>query len=171
ETSMPKFPQPTYGFQPTEDLFYALTLSLTDQIARVSRRALINRTAAPLVILGDVRRDLQSAQLLHAIARVIVLIGTDGDTSVTGNLRRHFHGGIALRRPGRRAHRRVDGQAVAVLHQDVPGVAQFGFFAVAFPRQLCVGIRRRGVGRIGPRLAMKIDRWVARIVWGRGIGI
>src|SRR5436309_595831 len=68
--SMTKLPQPAHGFEPAEDLFDTLALPLTDQIARVARRALINRTAPPRVILGDVRCDMQPAQLLNAVGGV-----------------------------------------------------------------------------------------------------
>src|SRR5437867_4298320 len=101
DPAMTKLPQATDRFQPAEDLFHPLALALTDQITRVSRCALVNRTAAPLVVLGNVRGDLEATQLRDAIFGVIVLIGADGDASVTGNLRRHSHRGVALRRPRR----------------------------------------------------------------------
>ena len=49
---MPNFPQQRDRLQPSETLFNALSLSLADGIARVLRRACIDRTpAGPLQIL------------------------------------------------------------------------------------------------------------------------
>ncbi len=59
DSTVPDFPQQGNGLEPTEALFDALPLPLTDGISRVLRRASINRTPAwPLKVLGYVRRDL-----------------------------------------------------------------------------------------------------------------
>src|ERR1700687_3511753 len=55
QASMPKLPEAAHGLQPTEDLFHALPLLLTDLIAGVSRGALVDRTAAARGVLGHMR--------------------------------------------------------------------------------------------------------------------
>src|SRR5712692_174238 len=82
QASMTKLPQSAHGLQPAEDLFHALSLLLADQIARVARRALIDRAASMLVILGDVRGDVQGAHVLDEVSGVIVLIAAQRHASV-----------------------------------------------------------------------------------------
>ena len=44
---------------PAKDLFHPLALSLTDRVARLPRRAAVNRAGAVLGVLGHMRRDVQ----------------------------------------------------------------------------------------------------------------
>jgi len=79
ETAMARLPQEPHGLQPTEDLFDSFALVLTDCIARMTSRALVNRTAAaPLVVLGDVRSHASLAQVSHEAVRVISFVGRQG---------------------------------------------------------------------------------------------
>src|SRR5712671_2823446 len=115
-TAMTELPQAADRLQPTEDLFYALPLLLTDLVPRMTRGPLVDRTASMRVVLGDMRRDVQTAHVLDKTGRVVVLIPAQGHAALTGNLRRHRERGVALGRPRRQIHHDVDGQPVAVFH-------------------------------------------------------
>src|SRR6266851_3762402 len=63
QASMAQLPEPADGLQPAEDLFDSLALRLTDLVTGVSRGPLVDGTPSMLVILGDMRRDIQVSPL------------------------------------------------------------------------------------------------------------
>src|SRR5713101_2860297 len=121
--AMAQLAQQAHRLQPAEDLFDPFALLLTDLVARMAGGAAIDGRAAIGVVLGHVRRHLQFAQVFHEIMGVIVLVTAHGYSTVTADLCREGQGRIALRRAGRRSHASRDRQAVAILHQQMPGVS------------------------------------------------
>src|SRR6516165_3966308 len=73
-TAMPQLAESAHRLQPSEDLFNALALPLTDGVARMPRRAAVDRTPAVRVVLRDMRGDLPVAQLGHKVLRIVVLV-------------------------------------------------------------------------------------------------
>src|SRR6185369_3650202 len=64
----------TVGLQPAEDLLDSFALSLTDLVALVARRSLIQTRRAPALDPRDVRTDAPIAQALDEAAIVITLV-------------------------------------------------------------------------------------------------
>ena len=68
---MPYLPQQGNGLEPTEALLDSLPFPLADAVAGMTRRPLVEGTAAaPTVILGDMWRDLHVAALGDEVGRV-----------------------------------------------------------------------------------------------------
>src|SRR5262252_164646 len=79
KAAMTCFTQQPHGLQPAKDLFHSFALSLADCIARMTSRALVNcTTAAPFVVLRDMRRHAALPQLSHEALRVIGFVGRQG---------------------------------------------------------------------------------------------
>src|SRR6266511_2230996 len=68
---MPQFPHPTHGLQPAKDLFHPLTLLLADRITGVARCPRVDRTLAPLIVLGHMRCGVQVSRLLHELLDLV----------------------------------------------------------------------------------------------------
>jgi len=62
-------------------------------------------------------------------------------------------------------HLGVHDQAVAVLYQKIPVVAQLGFFTLALAGQLRIRIDLRFMRLVGPPFSVKVNRGVPRIAW------
>jgi hypothetical protein len=77
---MPNLPQQRDRLQPSETLFNAFPLPLTDGISRMLRRPTINRTpTGPFQVLGHMRRGFQVSALGHESAVSYALSpATDG---------------------------------------------------------------------------------------------
>src|SRR5258706_8043628 len=75
EPAMTCLTQESNRLQPAEDFFDSFALALANGVARMTSRALVNRTATPpLVVLGDVRRHVSLSQVSHEAMRVISLV-------------------------------------------------------------------------------------------------
>src|SRR5436309_15026108 len=74
--AMSGFAQHSDCLQPAEYFFDPLPPDLADFVSGVSRRALIDRTAArTFVILRHMRRDVDATDLAHELFRVVTLVG------------------------------------------------------------------------------------------------
>jgi hypothetical protein len=94
-----------------------------------------------------------------------------GDRASTGQLRQageHFHGGGSFGVAVGNGQLGVDDQRRAMLHQQVPGVAEHGGGVVALARQAGLVVRRRGVRVVAALLAVPGDLGVAPRRWLRG---
>lgn len=80
----------------------------------------------PLFVPRHVRRDVHLAQSIDKVACVVVLVSSQCDGLVPGNLRSHQKCRVALRRAIGLRHHRPYQQAVAVLHQHMTQIAQLG---------------------------------------------
>ena len=70
-------------FHPAEDFFDAFAAPLTDRVARMPRRARIDRALTRL--LRDVRRDAHVPTLVDEARGVVRLVAADGDPDRAGN--------------------------------------------------------------------------------------
>ena len=68
---------------------------------------------------------------------------------------------------GRRRDRRVDDQAMAILGQQMAEIRQLGFAPRAFLIEARIGIGRRLMGVVAPRLPMEIHGRILRVVGRR----
>ena len=84
-------------------------------------------------------------------------------------LAEHHDRGIAFGRAAGRRDRGVDDQAVAILGQQMPEIAELRFAADGFLIQPRVGIGRRLMRVVAPRLPVEIHRRILRIVGRRPV--
>src|SRR6266542_5611068 len=84
--AMPQLTQQAHRLQPTKDFFDPFALLLTDLIALMPRGATIDSRLAIAVVLGHVWRDLQFAQVVHEIMRVIVLVAAQRYSVIAAHL-------------------------------------------------------------------------------------
>src|ERR1700674_3999175 len=155
--------------QPTKDLFNPFTLLLTDLITLVAGGASVDGRLAIGVVLGHVWRHLQVAQLGHEVMSVVVFITTQRHSTAAADFFGEGHPSFALRRARRGRHARRDRQAVAILHQQMAGVAQLGFFPFALATQHCFRISSRLMGLVRALLAVKVHRRITRIIRRRSL--
>ena len=143
------------GLQPAERLLNQLPLAMTESIAGVSGRARVDRAAAvPEFVLGDVRRDAHPSDGGDPSARVVRFVGGDREAPRRQRqLAEHGDRRIAFGRAAGRRDRRVDDQAVAILGQQMREIPEFGLAADGFLVQPRVGIGRRLVRVVPPRLS------------------
>ena len=138
---MAQLAQQRNGLQPAEAFFDALPFLLTDGVAWVPSRSCVNGASSrPLVVLGYMRGHVHVAALGNKTDSIKAFIPAYRDLMGPGNLLQHDHGRVTLRRSVRLENFRLDNQSVCVLHQQIAAVAQLGFFARAFARQLGLGI-------------------------------
>ena len=119
--------------------------------------AAVDRRAAPIGILRDMRSDRFVAQFHDKVAGVVALIGTQGDRLRPIGMRldqcqRRQPLGMA-RRAGRQ---RTDDQAVAVLHQRMAEKIQPRLLARSLAVETRIGIGDRAMRVVGPALAVEV---------------
>ena len=103
--------------------------------ARVERGA-----APPRLILGHVRSDRKRAAARDEVAGVVAVVAGQCDPSAAGQmLIDHRDGRAPLRVSVGRLDLEVDQDGVAVLHQRIGRVAQFGLLARPFLASLASG--------------------------------
>jgi hypothetical protein len=133
---------------------------LTLRVPRVTSRAGIDRAAAPARrVLRDMRRDPERPRNLDKVVRVIALVGADRSATPRRSAMlgpQHQHAGIALRQAVSGGGHRVDNQSIAVLDQQVTQVGEAGLAVVRSAVELRVGIGRRRVRVVRPRLAAEV---------------
>ena len=69
----------------------------------------------------------------------------------------HHQSRLALRRPRRLADEEVEDQPIAVLHEDVPRVAEARLLPLAFACEPRLGVGPRDVRLVRPLLAVEVD--------------
>src|SRR5258708_22996221 len=164
-SAMPHFAQHRNGLQPAKTFFDALPLLRADGIAPLPRGAAINGAAASSPkVLRHVRRHPNVPALAHEIRRVEALVAAHRHTPASRNFLQHFQRGIALGRARGFPHPAVHNQTVAILHQQIPAVAQLGLLARTFARQLRFWIAFRLVRFVRALLAAIIQRGISRII-------
>jgi len=163
--AVPQFAQQRDGLQPAEAFFDALPLLLAEGIARLSRGAAVDGTAASSSgVLRYVRCHAQVATLAHEFRGVVALVAAHGHTPPSRNVLQHIQCGVALGFACHFPHPAVHDQSMAILHQQIPAVTQLGLFALAFARQQRLRIAFRLVGLVRALLPVKIYRGIPRII-------
>src|SRR3990167_10047382 len=124
--------------------------------APVDRRLASLACLAEVSIDGNVRSDRSGPQVMHKLGHVVTLVSAQGDplpSSIPAidQLQRL----VAFGRARRLAHAAADRQAVAVLHQGMPHVAELGRLSVALLVEPCFRIGRALVRLVGALLLME----------------
>jgi len=102
---------------PAKDLLDSLSAPLADGVGLVSSRPRIDRRATRLG--RHMRRDPHAPDRLNKLPAVKSLVGANRRS--VRLLLQHRHGLLALRRSRRLRDREIHAEAIAVLHQDMPG--------------------------------------------------
>lgn len=159
---MTQFSEAADRFHSAEALLDELPLLLTDDVARMPRRARIDRAVAPrrVGVLGDMRRRAQVAQLADEEPVAICLVARHRNPMIAGHMGHHFEAGIAFAVAVRGRDHRIDDQARAVLHQNGPGSGG----APRDPARSCTTARRDRWSRRAPHsggVGHESDGWIA----------
>ena len=163
QTTVASLAQAADRLDPAEDLLNPFAFLLTDQITRMTSRALIDNAG---LLARNMGCYLVVAQLLNKLFAVVPFVATQGYTVLTCNLFHHRQRGLRLCPALRQVHAAIDCDTIAVLHQHMASVAELRLLARSFARQPGFGIGGRLMGRVGALLAMKIYRGIARVVRG-----
>src|SRR2546425_122248 len=132
---VPRLAHQPDGFEPAEDLLHALAPLLADRVARMPSGSIVNRAAAALAgVLGDMGGHSEQAHRRDEIARVIALVGPEGEAPVAIQRPEQFERGGPFGVAAGGEHAAADRQAVAGFHQHVAGVEELGFLPFAFAR-------------------------------------
>src|SRR5246127_5826360 len=158
--TMPGLAQTADRLDPPEWFFDPLALDRAETIAEMSGRAPIDRRATVGVVLRDMRRAAALAATGDKVGGVIVLVGAHGAARL-GIVLDHVEGGRSLRRTVGLGEARIDDQPVAVLHHQMPHVAELGLLASALAEQAGVGVGSRGMRVVLALLAMKVALGIA----------
>src|SRR5690349_2295779 len=75
---------------PTETLFHSFPFLLTDRIARVPCRAPVNRARPVGGVLRHMGRDVYPSQLTNEVARVVILVSSQGESLAARHLLGHL---------------------------------------------------------------------------------
>src|ERR1700709_1031463 len=114
---------------PAEHPLDPLALLLADAIAPMACGAAIDCRAAAIGVLRDVRRHAKLTDVGDEIGGVVSLVATHGDPVAPLQCAHHLDRSLALCRAASLGHRRRHNQPVAILHQHVTQVAEFGSLA------------------------------------------
>src|SRR6201987_1104863 len=164
--TMPGLAQTADRLDPPEWFFDPLALDRADTIAGMPGRARIDRRAAVGVVLRDMRRAAALAATGDTVGGVIVLVGAHGAARL-GIVLDHVEGGRSLRRTVGLGEARIDDQPVAVLHHQMPHVAELGLLASALAEQAGIGVGSRGMRVVLALLAMEVALGIAPLTAAR----
>jgi hypothetical protein len=126
--------------QPTKDLFNPLALPLAQCVARMPRRSGIDRSAPPVRVLRDVRRNMHATEFLHEITGIIAAISADGHALITRKAFEHQQRCVALGGAIGLEHFRRHHQPVAIFNQRFAAIRQLRFVPAALARQSGIGV-------------------------------
>src|SRR5881628_1615263 len=106
---VPRLAHQPDGFEPAEDLLHSLAPLLADRVARMPSGSIVNRAAAARAgVLGDMWGHSEQAHRRDEIARVIALVGPEGEAPVAIQRPEQFERGglstVAHREPLGVAH-------------------------------------------------------------------
>src|SRR5436309_661865 len=167
-SSEPCLAHPRNRLSPSEDLFDAFPLSLTQLVSATTRRASI-QNRRDLLLLGNVREDTLLGQSDLELSNVVSLVRTQSHSPTRGINRASHHRQRGLRfgsAIGLR-HQSIRAQPVFVFHQDMTDVAQLRGLSVPLAEQLGLRVRRRAVGRVASLLTPEVHLGVASAtLWG-----
>src|ERR1700758_4048022 len=164
--TMPGLAQTADRLDPPEWFFDPLALDRADAIAGMPGRARVDRRATVGVVLRDMRRAAALAATGDKVGGVIVLVGAHGAARL-GIVLDYVEGGRSLRRTVGLGEARIDNQPVAVLHHQMPHVAELGLLASALAEQAGVGVGSRGMRVVLALLAMEVALGIAPLTAAR----
>ena len=156
---------------PTEDALDHGPAGLGDAIADVTGGALVDGAgAAPAglgrsIVLRDVRRDIHAAQGAHVISAIIglVLAHRDAPATWSGLAFEHRLGSTPFGCAVGLRNYPCDGKTIAVLHDDMPHVAQPRLATASLAIKLGIRVAGRGMSVVLAALAMEVGTVVALV--------
>ena len=144
DAAIGRLPDPANCLAPTEMLLDTFADDLARSAARVPRGAPVNCAAAvALIVARDMRRHIASPAVVHEVARVVSLVSAYCLCMATRHAVKQPQCARALRETVRMTDHGTHYQPRAVLHQDVPVVAQDGWTLFALLEQTCIRIGAR----------------------------
>ena len=150
------------SFAPAKTFLNAFADALADRIGGVASGAPVQRRAAAArVILRHMRRDIELARLFDEPLGVIAFIGTERDAMAAGQRAEHRYRRVPFGPAGRGYHAGRRHQAVAVLHQHLPTMAELGRVCVALAIHPGLRIGARLMRLVAAFLAMKVTSGIA----------
>src|SRR5471032_1479452 len=179
-STMPGLAQTANSLHPPKGFFDPLALDRADTIAGMAGRARVDRGAAVEIVLRDVRRAAAFATAGDKFGGVIVLVATYGAAG-PGIVLDHVECGRALGCAVGLGQSGIDDKAIAVLHHQMPHVAELGLLAGTFAEQARVGVGGREMRVILALLAMEValgvastarifPRWrIAAVLWHKAL--
>ncbi len=145
--------------QPAEGLLDQPAATQADAVTSVPCRSAVHDRASALMVFGHMRRHVQGSCGSHEVLGVVGLVCAHGDAPRTALLlvgqhqQRGFALGVAI---GLGGYRGSD-QAVAVLHQRMAQIGQFGLPAVALFVQPRVRVGGRFMRLVGLSITHKLS--------------
>src|SRR5213594_4645433 len=121
---VPRLAHQADGLEPAEDLLDALAAALAHAVAGMPRGATVDRAGPIGRVLRHVRGHAQQPDRGDEIPRVIALVGPERYALPALSLPKQGQGRRPLGVAAGRDHAAGHGEAVAVLHQHVAGVAE-----------------------------------------------
>src|SRR5450755_2729518 len=158
--TMPGLAQTADGLHPPKGFFDPLALDRADAIAGMTGRARVNRGAAVGIVLRDMRRTAAFAAAGDKVGGVVVLVAAHGAAG-PGIVLDHVERGRALCCAVGLGQPRIDDEAIAVLHHQMPHVAEFGLPAGTLAEQASVRVGGREMRVVPALLAVEVALGVA----------
>ena len=148
----------TDRLEPAKYLFDSFAPLLAASVALGSRRTAVEPWCFSILDSCNVRSNFVLAQLRNEVLHVIALVRRQalGVNPATPGASEHLTGCTVLRLR-RFGHQNVHAQAVAVLHEHMAAVAEFGRLPVAFAHEARFWIGRALVRRVRALLALEVD--------------
>lgn len=167
KTAVTQLAQATPGLHPAEGLLHQLASALACLVSLPTGGAAIDGAVAALG--RHVRGDGEVAGARHEARGVIALVRSYRHVPALAVplAVKQGQGRLALRSAGGRGDGGVHDETVPVLHQDVSGIGQPGFFAPSLAGQAGLGVGGGRMGGIAAALAVEVHLGVAAAA-GRG---
>src|SRR6516162_2932571 len=149
-----------FGF-PRQEL---ISLHTAAELLADPERRVLPRESGTGRLACDVGSDLMVAQFLDECFAVIAFVGTHGHPSPACNLFHQLKGGLGFGAPAGLVDASSHGQALAIVHPHVPGVAELGLLTRCLTCQAGFRIGGGLMGSVAERLAVKVDARIALII-------
>src|SRR3984893_18400218 len=152
--------QPAHRLNPTEGLFDLFSFDRADAMTGVASSPRVDCRATVGIVLRHMRCAAALATADDEIRRVVVLVAAHGATwsSIVIN---HLEGSGALSSAVSFGQLRIDDERIAILHHQVPHMAQLCLLAGTFTKQPGIGVCGRAMRVILAFLAMEVALGIA----------
>ena len=120
----------------------------------------VDSRSPTLAVLSNVRCEARLASAVNEAMLVVVLAGTDGQSTFTRSAIQHPEGGIDLGGVARMRGLGVDDQGMSIVGQHVADITQSAGLALGFLIQPGIGVGLAFVGVRAPRFALEVGRSV-----------
>src|SRR5207249_4883587 len=121
------------------------------------------------LLLRHVWRHVERTETRHEARVVIMLVAAERRPTAARNLLRHGPGGLPLRPAGGAGEAAVHRQAVTILDQHVPEVAELRLVSLGLLEQERVRVGNRRVRGVAALLRVEVDSGIAGSSGGGGV--